>query len=348
MEIGKGGIARMKLRLKDIADRVHVSTATVSNALNGNVGVSQSVRDKIFAAAKDMGYIPPKPRKDAQPFVRLVLYKSNGMVVMDTLFFSELIEAIQSECQRVGLELLISHVNKHKDPGYEKQVKAYVNEKCAGIILLATEMNEEELAPFYACQSPLVVLDNLFRGEKVHSVVMDNDEAGYTGTGALIEAGHTHIGCICSSVPFNNMKGRVQGMRACLREHGLDDRADLWLVRPNITGAYEDMKQLIAGAERMPTAFFACNDLMAIGSMRALQEAGYSVPGDISIVGMDDTAVCLACTPALTTVKVFRREMGVAVIRTLLQMAEDIRACALKLQVEVELVRRDSVRNIKP
>lgn len=336
----------MKLRLKDIADRVHVSTATVSNALNGNVGVSPPVRERILAVAKDMGYIPPKPRQDALPFVRLVLYKSNGMIIMDTLFFSELIEAIQSECRRVGLELIISHVNKHKDPDYLRQVKAYAEERCAGIILLGTEMDGGELAAFRPCRSPLVVLDNLFRDENVHAVAMNNFDAGFIGTRALIDAGHRDIGCISSSVPFNNMNDRVLGVRACLREHHLDDRRKLWLVRPNIADAYQDMKRLMAASQQLPTAFFACNDLMAIGCMRALQEAGCRVPDDVSMVGMDDTAVCLACTPALTTVKVFRREMGVAVIRALLQMADEITACALKIQVAVELVERDSVRSI--
>lgn len=336
----------MKLRLKDIADRVNVSTATVSNALNGNVGVSQPVRDKIFAVAKDMGYIPPKPRKDALPFVRLILYKSNGMVVMDTLFFSELIEAIQSECQRVGLELLISHINKYSDPSYEKQIQAFVSEKCAGIILLGTEMNRDELLPFLSAQSPLVVLDNLFRDEIVHSVVMNNFKAGFIGTKALIDAGHRNIGCITSSVSFNNMEERVQGMRFCLYDHKLNSNPSIWLVRPNINDAYEDMKALIRQAEEIPTAFFSCNDLMAIGCMRALQEAGYRIPDDISIVGMDDTAVCLACTPALTTVKVFRRELGIVAIRALLQMADDIQTCSVKIMVEVELVRRASVKEL--
>lgn len=338
----------MKLTLKDIAERVNVSTATVSNALNGNAGVSQPVRDKIFAVAKDMGYIPPKPKKDALPFVRLILYKSNGKVVMDTLFFSELIEAIQSECQRVGLELMISHVNKYKDPDYMKQVQAYVNEKCAGILLLATEMSPEELTPFKHCQSPLVVLDNICRNEKLHAVVMNNFQAGFQATKALIEAGHRKIECITSSVPFSNMDFRVQGMNACMHEYHLGESPRLWRVRPNINDAYEDMKKLIRETDEMPIAFFACNDLMAIGCMRALQEAGYRIPDDVSIIGMDDTAVCLACTPALTTMKVFRREMGKIAIRTLLQIAEDVERCAFKTLVDVELVPRQSVKSLNP
>jgi len=335
----------MKYTLRDIAKRANVSPATVSNALNGRAGVSKSVQENILAIAREMGYQLNREPAKASRHVRLIIFRSHGMVVMDTQFFSELIESIQLECHRLELELLISHVSAKKDADYVNQINAFRNEECAGIILLGTEMNEEELKQFSDFRSPMVVLDNLFRLEKVHSVVMNNWQAGYLAAEALYAAGHRDIQHITSSIGFNNMTDRQRGLTEGLKKHGLSlENEKIWPVRPTMNGAYEDMKALLQAGKRLPEAFFAANDIMAIGCMRAIQEAGYQVPEDVSIIGMDDTSICLACTPQLSTVHVFRRELGQTVVRTLFSLPEKKNACFIKTEVGVELVTRDSVK----
>ena len=335
----------MKYTLRDIAKRANVSPATVSNALNGRAGVSKSVQENILAIAREMGYQLNRETAKAGRHVRLIIFRSHGMVVMDTQFFSELIESIQLECHRLELELLISHVSAKKDADYVNQINAFRNEECAGIILLGTEMNEEELKQFSDFRSPMVVLDNLFRLEKVHSVVMNNWQAGYLAAEALYAAGHRDIQHITSSIGFNNMTDRQRGLTEGLKKFGLSlENEKIWPVRPTMNGAYEDMKALLQTGKRLPEAFFAANDIMAIGCMRAIQEAGYQVPEDVSIIGMDDTSICLACTPQLSTVHVFRRELGQTVVRTLFSLPEKKSACFIKTEVGVELVMRDSVK----
>ncbi len=336
----------MKYTLRDIAKRANVSPATVSNALNGRTGVSKSVQEHILSIAREMGYQVNRESAKAGRHVRLIMYRSHGMVVMETQFFSELIESIQIECHKMGLELLISRlVSSRKDSDYINQISAFRSEDCAGIILLGTEMNEEELKQFAGFRSPMVVLDNLFRLQDVHSVVMNNWQAGYLAAEALYAAGHRDIQHITSSVGFNNMTDRQAGLAAGLKERGLSLEDDkIWPVRPTMNGAYEDMKVLIRERKKLPEAFFAGNDIMAIGCMRAIQEAGYQVPQDVSIIGMDDTSICLACTPQLSTVRVFRRELGQTVVRTLLSLPEKDTGCWIKTEVSVQTVMRDSIK----
>lgn len=336
----------MKPRVRDIAAAAKVSPATVSNALNGKPGVSKAVMEQIQAIASAMGYEPAKPRVEPErQYVRLAIYKSHGMVVMDTEFFAELIESIQMECQEAGLELIISHINARTDKDFKQRIKDFCSEECAGILLLGTEMNPEELKLFAECRSPLVVLDNLFRHEAVHSVVMNNYDAGYQATNALYDAGHRRIDHITSSQPFSNNRYRRKGYEAAMEAHGLPHSdKNMWYVTPSIEGAYLDMTQLLKKNRPLPTAFFAANDLMAIGAIRALAEAGYRVPQDVSIIGMDDTAVCLACTPPLSTIRVFRKELGMAAIRTLLNMAPMMKNGVIKTEMSVELVMRNSVK----
>ena len=335
----------MKLRLRDIAERAKVSPATVSNALNGRGGVSKAVQEQILEIAREMGYQPSRDARRQSQHVRMIIYKSHGMVIEDTPFFAELTESIQLECRRVGLELLISHIHARETTDAEEQLRRYREEECAGILLLGTEMSSEELRRFEGFRSHLVVLDNIFRYDKVHSVVMDNMQAGHLAADVLYSAGHRHIGHILSSVSFSNMRDRTAGFRQGLEDHGLRLEEDqLWLVEPSISGAYRDMQQLIAKGREMPKAFFAGNDLMAIGCMRAITEAGYRIPEDVSMIGMDDTSVCLACTPQLSTIRVFRRELGVTAIRTLLSLSENSMPCTIKTCIGVSPVIRDSIR----
>lgn len=336
----------MKLTMRDIAARAQVSPATVSNALNGRPGVSDSVKEHILAIAREMGYHAAREVSRTNRYVRLIVYRSHGLVVADTPFFSELIESIQSECHQEGLELMISHIHAREDDDFAAQIRAFCGEKCAGIILLATEMTAEELSRFTDLRSPMVVLDNSFSSVDVHSVVMNNWQAGYLAARTLIAAGHRDIGHITSSIPFSNNTERRQGLEAGLREAGLTlDESRIWPVLPTMNGAYEDMKRLLRERGTPPEAFFAANDLMGIGSMRAITEAGWRVPEDVSIVGMDDTSICEACTPQLTTVHVYRRELGVTVIRTLLSLIEQGTPCAVKTTVGVRIVERASVRD---
>ena len=126
----------MKLRLRDIAERAKVSPATVSNALNGRGGVSKAVQEQILEIAREMGYQPSRDARRQRQHVRMIIYKSHGMVIEDTPFFAELTESIQLECRRVGLELLISHIHARETIDAEEQLRRYREEECAGILLL--------------------------------------------------------------------------------------------------------------------------------------------------------------------------------------------------------------------
>lgn len=337
----------MKPTLRDIAKRANVSPATVSNALNGRVGVSKAVQAQILSIAQEMGYQPSREAHRPSNHVRLIIYKSHGMVVMDTPFFAELTESIQLECRRVNLELLISHINVREDEDYAEQIRAFCTEECTGILLLGTEMSADELHQFSDLHSPIVVLDNIFRHEKVHAVVMNNVEAGYLAAHTLCDAGHRSIGHITSSVSFSNMTDRMNGFREGLAEYGVSlPEEQVWPVRPTMSGAYEDMLALLARKRPLPTAFFAGNDIMAIGCMRALTESGCRVPEDVSIIGMDNTSICEACTPQLSTIHVYKRELGVMAMRTLLSLTDDSMRSIVKVEVGVSVQLRDSIRNV--
>lgn len=337
----------MRVRVRDIAAKAKVSPATVSNALNNKPGVSPKVAERILRIAAEMGYDPPKAKFEVnRKYIRMVVYKSHGLVVMDTQFFAELIESIQRECRAGDLELMITHLNA-KDADLAARAQEIRTEDCTGILLLGTEMSPEELKLFTPCKSTLVVLDNLFRHEPVNAVVMSNYDAGFQATNALFEAGHRDIGHITSTVSFSNVRYRRKGYQASLALNGLEITPDsIWYVTPTLEGAYQDMLKLLGSGRKLPSAFFAGNDIMAVGCMRAMHDFGIRIPEDVSIIGMDDMALCLISNPPLSTVKVFRHELGIVAVQTLLSVAARLKTGVLKTELSVELVQRGSVRAI--
>ena len=114
-----------------------------------------------------------------------------------------------------------------------------------------------------------------------------------------------------------------------------------------IETAYQKMREYLSGAKEVPTAFFADNDVIAIGCMRAMKECGYDVPGDISVIGFDDVAYGLVSDPPLSTMHVYKQELGARAVRELLSMEEKESRAKVKIQVCAEFVERGSVKDIK-
>ena len=337
----------MKVRVRDIAAKAGVSPSTVSNALNGRPGVSKEIAERICALADEMGYSLGNntSRGAEKSYVRLVVFKCHGLVVMDTQFFMELMESVERECRVQGYDLSITHIHAKNDEDCLEQIRSICKEECAGVIVLATEMEKEELELFRHCASPLLMLDNLFSHQKVDAVVINNYEAGYTATKELCTLGHKRIDHITSNMDFSNMRYRLKGYRAALSEHGIAFTPEnLWKVTPTLEGSYRDMLALLESGRVPPTAFFVGNDIMAVGCMRALSEKGYRIPEDVSVIGMDDVQLAQFYTPPLTTIKVFRADMGQIAVRTLLSLtSKKQEGSCVKIEVGVDLIHRASV-----
>lgn len=331
----------MKPTIKDIAAAADVSPATVSNALNNRKGVSDKIRRQVFKVAKDLGYA--KESSADRRSIRFVIYKRHGFVVSDTPFFSSLVEGIGKQCRVQGYELLVSHVNIN-DEDYEETIDSINSDNSSGIILLATEMTEEDIELFHEFRVPIVLLDSYLKSNAMDSVLINNTDAAYKATKYLIENRHREIGYLHSSIPINNFHFRKQGYLDAINEKGLkiDDRYQISL-EPTAEGAYKDMKASLENKDQvLPSAFFADNDIIAYGAMKALLEKGVKIPEDISIVGFDDMPFCEMTQPRLTTIKVFKQEMGSIAVKRLVEKIEGKDSVIQKIEIGTELVIRDS------
>ncbi len=320
-----------KLKLSDIARAAGVSTASVSNALNHKNRINPKKAEEIRRLAAEMGYFPEAdPRRRG---LRFIIYRKHGKVVMDTAFFAQLIEGVQEECRRLSCDLLINKVNAGDDISGLTDMP---------MLVLATEMDAGDLEPYRGLKHPVLLLDSDFRFEPFSSVSIDNCEAGYLAGKHLIERGHRRIGFLDSSLPFNNMADRFSGLNTALNKAGLTCAARVPL-EPTMEGAARDMAAWLSANRALPTAFFAGNDIMAIGASMALKQAGFSLPQDVSIVGMDDMPMCLVAEPSLSTIYVDKQRLGmIAVDRLADMMEEDTRVCQ-RVRMSVSLTERQSV-----
>lgn len=333
-----------KVTLKDIALAAHVSPATVSNALNNRKGVSDDIRQLIYQEAHRLGYAPDSGSR--RPAIRLLVLKHHGFVISDTPFFAALIEGIEKQCRNQNHELLISHFSLAGQDRVDLQ-RLLSTDHAAGIIVLATEMLAEDLAVLETVRKPVVLLDSRFVHCRFDSVIINNEDAAYTGTLHLIEQGHREIGYLGSSVFINNFRDRFAGYRSALQKCGINPEGALCLqLEPTLDGACRDMQSiLVSGRHNLPTAFFADNDIIACGAMKAMQARGLRIPEDVSLVGIDDMPFCEMVQPRLTTVRVYKQEIGSIAVRRLMEKIEGD-PIVLQIEVGVELIIRDSDRNI--
>lgn len=335
----------MKVLVSDIAKQAGVSSGTVSNALNNRKGISDEKRDEILRIAREMGYFKKVAKENK--VLRFVILNRRAHVVGDTPFFSELIRGIETECSSQGFELLISHVTveEHQNVTMEDVLK---QDLVDGIILLGTEMDIEDLAAFSHMVVPMVVVDTVFRSQQYDFVAINNIDGTYEIVSHLIEKGHQKIGLINSVYQINNFKERKHGYEQALIDHQLMIYPQYEaLVEPSLDGAYTDMtnylNSVLAEGEELPSAYYAVNDNIALGAMKAFKELAL----DISIVGFDDLPLCGYCDPPLTTVSVDKINLGRRAVRRLVEKINDVDDSKLQILVGTKLMYRESVKDKK-
>lgn len=329
----------MKISVKKISKLSGFSQATVSNALTGKRRVGRETAEKILRIAREHGYTMEKHVRR----IRVVTYRDSGEVFSDSPFFSALLEGIENECRAQGYETAIINLYcRHED--YKEQVEALLADRESGIILIGTELKEETARVFQEAQMPLVVVDCWLPRVPMNAVLMENEDSVMEAVEYLIRQGHRAIGYIKSNVRIQNFEHRARGFFRALAAHDIaPEERFLIEVPPSTQGAHRVFAELLEAGREMPTAFFADNDMMALGAMQTLQAHGFRIPQDISIVGFDDIVFSQSFSPGLTTIRVHKKELGQAAVRRLIELVHDPGQPVQRIQLINELVLRGSV-----
>lgn len=313
----------MAVTIEDIARRVGKSITTVSRALHDYNDVSAETKALVQQVATEMGYVPStmaqRLQKQRSDTIGLIL-PTFGPRFSDP-FFSEIIAGIGNRAAKLGYDLLVST----RPPGEEEE-RAYrdnvQSRRVDGFLVVRTRRDDRRIKYLREVGFPFVAFGRT-NGDMGFPYV---DEDGEWGMGLLaehlLEMGHRRIGCILAPRHFSFSQHRLNGLLKGLQDHGLKlDPSLVYEADLTERGGYQAAKALLALQER-PTAIVSCNDLMALGAIRAAQEEGFAVGKDISITGFDDIPMAEYAHPPLTTVRQPIYQIGAMVCKMLIQLIQ--------------------------
>lgn len=335
------------MKLKDIAKLANVSPATVSMVLNDRPGVSNAKREQILQLLDEYGYSVhassdvPAATSQLCRNLRLIKCKRHAMLVDGNPgFVNAIVDAIELECRRQGLELMITTCSIEQLHTVIRQIRA---ETTAGILLLGTELSTSDVQAMPVSVVPMIILDSAPHLSDVSCITMDNYDAIYCAVDHLVSYGHKQIGFFANQYPANNCLERERAFPEALRRHNLVfDPNIVYRVHPTPDGAYQSVREMLANGVHFPSAMVANNDSIALGAIKAMKEAGLDIPGDVSVVGFDNIPLSSITDPPLTTMDVPCNEMGIWAVRLLCDRIKYPSSSSIKMQLSTKLLVRSS------
>lgn len=332
----------MKVNMKQISEITGVSTATVSNALNYKKGVNADTAARVLKVAYELGYF----EESRITKVKFVTFKRDGSIVEDTPFFPLMLTGIEQECRDSGMDMIMCTLDM-RDEDYQEQVRMLLNDKSAAIIMLGTEMIDSDIQLLREITMPFIVIDYWNGDMSFDAIKINNEDSVRYAIDYLIRKGHREIGYLKGKFRIVPFKDREMGYATGMRRAGLPVHEEYTLeLGTTMDTAYADMKRYLEKEIALPTAFFADNDMIALGAMKAMEEYGVKIPEEVSIIGFDDLPFSAISSPPLTTLRVPKQEMGRIVTRRLIQMIKDRTGAGVKIEASTQFVERGSVRTM--
>lgn len=334
----------MRATSQDVAQKAGVSRTTVSFVLNDLPGVkiSAETRQRVLDAARQLDYYPTAAARSLASGktqrIGLVLGKGKDRLAADA-FLPTFLQGITAAAHQRGYLLLLQLAEDISSPqAYAHLIR---EQQVDGLILSGPRTDDPLLAQLAQERFPLILHGRLAEYDFLH-VDVDNQVGAYQATQYLIGLGHRRIGFV-SNAPlcYLGAKARLAGYESALEEHNLPFEQDLLRTAAFLprTGraAMADLLRL----PRPPTAILAASDVVALGAMRAIHQAGLEIPDDISVVGFDDILLAAEACPPLTTVRVPAYGLGwtaAEVLITLIDSQEPVSSVVLS----PELIVRES------
>jgi LacI family transcriptional regulator len=334
----------MSLTLEEIGRLTGVSRSTVSRVINDSPGVRSEVRDRVHDVIRRTGYQPHAAARSLVTrrtrIVGIIIPEAVTTLFTDP-FFAHLLCGITKTCNSERYQLMLSLFN---DPaGPEVMYRRVIHSgHVDGVIVASTHTDDPLFARLLQDGVPFV-LAGRHPDERVNYVDVDNVGGARMAVEHLIRLGHRRIATITGPLRMAHGEDRLIGYRQALEAHQI--AVDEKLI---VEGDYTEASGSV-GAQRLlpikPTAIFAASDIMAIGALRAIRDAGLRVPEDVALVGFDDVSIAAAIEPALTTIQQPIEHLGSMAAELLLEILEhppEADAPASRIVFPTKLVVRDS------
>ncbi|WP_300385918.1 LacI family DNA-binding transcriptional regulator [Clostridium sp.] len=330
--------------ITDIALKAKVSISTVSRILNFDktLNVSEDTRIRVLSTAEEMNYMTIKERKKKLKNYSIGIISSyNEDKELDDPYFLSIRMSIEKYCVKDNIDFKSLYLKSI----LSNDIKNYIT--LDGIIAIGIFQNNE-IRKLKEISKNIVFIDSSPEEWEFDSIVVDLKYGSIKALEYLYDLGHVNIGYIGAKViPHNNQDSiELINYRESTYRKFMSDINNLkeeWIFKGyfNPEDGYKLMKKALK-LKNIPSAFFIASDPMAIGAYKAINEEGYRIPQDISIIGFDDIATTQYLTPSLTTVKVYTEFMGKTALDTIMERIKQGRTLSKKIILPVKLIIRES------
>jgi DNA-binding LacI/PurR family transcriptional regulator len=336
------------ITLATLANKLNVTTTTVSKALRGKPGIGPEMVKKVQTLARELNY---QPNFAAQSLKKNSIDSIGLLITSDITnpWYAQLVSDIEAELSERGKTMILSLGKEN----YEKErncLEAFRGGRVAGVIVgpIFRQRNLENIWQSLNNGLPMVLF-NCMDEMPVDYVAVDQAEGARIAVNHLIDNGHKRIGYLCCPDEQETGKTRREGFEQALFSHDIPlFGRDIIKGSVSKKGGYSAMKELLRqDKSKLPTAFFCHNDNVALGAMLAIQQAGYSVPEDFSLIGFDDIEESSLAFPPLTTVGDIKDKLANELVDTVLNFVENKKESKrIKKEIIPKLVIRDTVKQL--
>jgi len=329
--------------IKDIARLANVSLSTASKALNDRPDVSEATRKRVKEIAEKYNFSPNafgKGLKSKTTENIGVIFCREHQPLSGNPFYSRVLEGIESEIGMNNYNLILHLIPECNQDHLPKMVR----EKQVDGVILVGIFRQDFVSKIIGVELPVVLIDPKSSYENCNQVFIDNEHGAFLATQYLIKAGHRKIGFISGDLSRLSFRQRYDGFVKALKINKILLQKE-YVSTGGLEQGYQHVKKLLSVKNR-PTAIFSANDINALYGYKAIQDMELKVPDDISIIGFDDIDLARFASPGLTTIRVFKQELGSIGVRTLFKTIKKEIQKPVHTIVPIQLIERESVSHI--
>ena len=324
----------------DVAKRAGVAPITVSRVINNSGYISQATRERVEAAAKELGYVPNTIARGLRSKRTMTL----ALVVTDITnpYFTLMARGVEDVAGDSGYTVVYCNSDE-SEAKEEKYVNILAQRQVDGVLLVPSCGNVKTIKFLLSNDITVVALDRRVSGVEIDSVRSDSQDGAKRLINLLIRLGHKRIAMITGPKDVSTSVDRVTGYQQALSEADLDENELVYYGAFNQESGYEFTNQAMLHSPR-PTAIFGANNFITIGIIKALHDLKIDVPGDVSVVGFDDLPESMLVNPFITVARQPAYEMGrIATELLLKRISIELDEEYQELILPTEIIEHDSI-----